>query len=146
ADTRAAPTARQSARRVATRRLPPARPSWRATTSALGAVAWGSPGIQGGGGLRVTVDTARGYGWALDLLGLRREDDVPLGTVSVSSLAGGLAAHAWRSLGALRGRAAIGARLGAAILTGEASSPDVRAGQVSGLSGGPFARVSADCD
>jgi len=148
ADTRAAPATRRHARAIVSKRLPSRsrEGGWRATTSLLGGVAIASPSLHGGGGIRVTFDGPSGFGWGADVLVHRATDELDLGAVRVSSVEGGLSVHAhwrWRTLTA---RFAAGARVGAVTLTGEATMDNVVGNSVTGLAGGPFARLTAGAE
>lgn len=142
ADKRAQDDARRSARQIAKRRLPPSNGHWRTTTSVLGGVALASPGVQGGGGVRVEFDAPNGYGWGADIIVQRMTDQLALGDVEVSSIGGGLSVHAHRTWGALRFRGAVGARVGATTMTGKPSESGVEGGSFTGRFAGPFARLT----
>jgi hypothetical protein len=142
ADRRSAVGARTSARRIATRRLPPPAPRWRTTTSVVGALVASSPGMHGGAGLRIVFDAPNGFGWAADLIAESTSETLDQGTVNVSTLAAGLSVHAHRDWRALRMRGAAGARVGAATLSGDPSGPGVVGSSVTGLEGGPFGRAT----
>ncbi len=142
-DRRAKENARRSARRIAKQRLPPKNGRWRTTTSVLGAVSLASPGMHGGGGVRVELDGPNGYGWGADIVVQRTTHELELGDVSVSSIGGGLSVHAHRTWGAFRLRGALGARVGAVSMSGEPTDPDVAdGGSFTARFAGPFARLT----
>jgi len=142
ADKRGKGKASRSARRIAKRRLPPTNGRWRTTTSVLGALSVESPGLHGGGGVRIELDAPSGYGWGADIIVQRTTHKLDLGDVTVSSVGGGLSVHAHRAWKSLRLRGALGARVGAASMSGEPTQPGVDGGSFTGRFAGPFARFT----
>jgi hypothetical protein len=142
ADSTADTLARQAARQVVRKRLPKAS-RWTTTATAIGGSSWAGS-FRYGGGVRVCRDHAGGYGWGADVIAETAVDDLSLGEVTTTSVSGALTAHLERRFGPVLARAAIGARIGAVSMRGD---PEGRSGvlgsEVSGLAGGPMARLGA---
>lgn len=149
ADTVVDARARRSAKQVARQRLPS--PRWQTTAALLGNASWIGD-IHAGFGGRVIRDRSPrrpleagwAFGWAADVVAQSASSSVALGTITINSISAGGVVHLQRRLGAMRVRAGLGARVGAASITGKPNAPDDAMGnQITGFTASPILRLSA---
>ena len=135
--------ARRSARQALLRRRAP---GWHSTATLLGAAAW-TGALHAGIGLRLVRERGIGdagwqFGWSVDMVAQSSSQSASLGEVITNSVSGSAAVQIHHQLGAVGVGGGLGARLGAASMTGRPTPGDnVASSQITGFTASPIARA-----